>query len=568
MHIHNVKGVIYMEKAISMPVSIYALGGLGEVGKNMYVIENDESIIIIDCGVKFPGIDFPGINYIVPDFTHLKNNRNKIKALFITHGHEDHIGGIPFLLQNVHIPVIYAPRLAAALIKNRLEEYRMTELGNVVEYDSDTKVKVDKFVVSFFRVTHSIPDSFGIVVDTPEGRIVSSGDFKIDLTPIGKDIELARMADIGKEGVTVLLSESTNAEQEGYTPSEKNVYDSIDDIIKSANGRLIVSTFSSNISRIQQICEAGVKRNRKIAIVGRSMEKAVEISRSFGYIHVPDDSIVDTQDIKRYPNNEVLILCTGSQGESMAALSRIASGMHKDIHIIPGDTIVFSSSAIPGNGVMIDNIVNQLARAGADVITNSILNDIHSSGHASRQELRFMLKLMKPKYFMPIHGEYRMLRLHSEMAKDLGVEPENIFILDNGDSITLSKGKVKRGYPFEHGNTYIDGKDIKSLAEPVIQDRRVLIDDGMIAVTISIDSKTNTMLTKPELFSRGFIDQGNAKHRNEVLLLIEQAVKEKLVMRPSFAELKLAIKDVVGLYVYRTTKRHPMIIPVIMSKNS
>ena len=556
-----------MEKAISMPVSIYALGGLGEVGKNMYVIENDETIIIIDCGVKFPGVEFPGINYIVPDFTHLKNNRNKIKALFITHGHEDHIGGIPFLLQNIHLPVIYAPRLAAALIKNRLEEYRMSEHGNIVEYDNDTKVKIDKFVVSFFRVTHSIPDSFGVVVDTPEGRIVSSGDFKIDLTPIGKDIELSKMSDIGKEGVTLLLSESTNAEQEGYTPSEKNVYDSIDDIIKNANGRLIVSTFSSNISRIQQICESAVQRGRKIAIVGRSMEKAVEISRSFGYIHVPDDSIIDTQDIKRYANNEILILCTGSQGESMAALSRIAGGMHKDIHIIPGDTIVFSSSAIPGNGVMIDNIVNQLARAGADVITNSILNDIHSSGHASRQELRFMLKLMNPKYFMPIHGEYRMLRLHSEMARDLGVDKDNIFILDNGDSITLSKGKVKRGYPFEHGNTYLDGKDINSLAEPVIEDRRILMDDGMIAVTVSIDSKNNTLLTKPDIHSRGFIEQGNKRQHDEVCALVEQAVKEKLVMHPSFAELKLTIKDVVGLYVYRATKRHPMVIPVIMSKN-
>ena len=556
-----------MEKALSLPVSVYALGGLGEVGKNMYVIENDETIIIIDAGVKFPGIEFPGINYIIPDFTHLKNNRNKIKALFITHGHEDHIGCIPFLLQNVRIPVIYAPRLAAALIKNRLDEYRMLEQANIVEYDSDRKVKIDKFEVSFFRVTHSIPDSFGIVVDTPEGRIVSSGDFKIDLTPIGKDIELTRMAEIGKEGVTLLLSESTNAEQEGYTPSEKNVYDSIDDIIKNAQGRLIVSTFSSNISRIQQVCESAVSHGRKIAIVGRSMEKAVEISRSFGYIHVPDLSIIETQDIKRYSNSEILILCTGSQGESMAALSRIANGAHKDIHIIPGDTIVFSSSAIPGNGVMIDNVINQLSRAGAEVVTNSILNDIHSSGHASRQELRFMLKLMNPKYFMPIHGEYRMLRLHSEMAQDLGVPAENIFILDNGDSIVLSKGKVKRGYPVEHGNTYIDGKDINSLAEAVINDRRVLMDDGMIAITVSIDTKKNVLISKPEIYAKGVIDQGNPKRHEELVNLIDSAIREKLATKTIFAELKLLIKDIAGLYVYRNTKRHPIIIPVIMSKN-
>ena len=556
-----------MEKSISLPVSSYALGGLGEVGKNMYCIENDKSIIIIDAGVKFPGIEFPGINYIVPDFTHLKNNRNKIKALFITHGHEDHIGGIPFLLQNIHIPVIYAPRLAAALIKNRLEEYRMADHATIKEYDSDTKVKVDLFTVSFFRVTHSIPDSFGVVVDTPEGRIVSSGDFKIDLTPIGKDIELTRMAEIGKEGVDLLLSESTNAEQEGYTPSEKNVYDSIDEIIKNASGRLIVSTFASNISRIQQVLESAVSHNRKIAIIGRSMEKAVDISRSFGYIHVPDNSIIETEDVKRFPNNEILILCTGSQGESMAALSRIANGSHKDIHIIPGDTIVFSSSAIPGNGIMIDNIINQLARSGAEVITNSILNDIHSSGHASRQELRFMLKLMKPEFFMPIHGEYRMLRLHAEMAEDLGVKKENIFILDNGDSLVLSKGKVKRGYPVEHGVTYIDGKDINSLAEPVINDRRVLMDDGMFAITVSIDSKKNVLLTKPSIYVRGFIDQGNKQALEELTTLLEDKIKEKLYSKPSFAELKLLIKEVAGLYVYRRTKRAPIIIPVILSKN-
>ena len=556
-----------MEKAVSLPVSVYALGGLGEVGKNMYCIENDETIIIIDAGVKFPGLEFPGINYIVPDFTHLKNNRNKIKALFITHGHEDHIGGIPFLLQSVSIPVIYAPRLAAALIKNRLEEYRIGERANIIEYDSDKKVKIDKFEVSFFRVTHSIPDSFGIVVDTPEGRIVSTGDFKIDLTPIGKDIELTRIAEIGNEGVNLLLSESTNAEQEGYTPSEKNVYDSIADIIKNAFGRLIVSTFSSNISRIQQVCEAAVSYGRKIAIVGRSMEKAVEISRSFGYIHVPDDSIIETEDIKRFPNNEILILCTGSQGESMAALSRIANGSHKDIHIMPGDTIVFSSSAIPGNGVMIDNVVNSLARAGAEVITNSILNDIHSSGHASKQELRLMLKLMKPKYFMPIHGEYRMQRLHSEMAQDLGVDKDKIFILDNGDSVTLSHGKVSKGYPVEHGTTYIDGKDINSLAEAVIEDRRVLMDDGMLVVTVSIDTKKNEIISAPEIYSKGLIDQGNQKRHDELVALIENAVKEKLLTKTSFAELKLLIKETAGLYIYSKTKRHPIIIPVIMSKN-
>ena len=287
-----------MENSISKPVSIYALGGLGEVGKNMYCFENDSDIVIVDCGVKFPGVELPGIDYIVPDFTHLKNNIKKVRALFITHGHEDHIGGIPFLLQHINVPVIYAPRLAAALIKNRLEDYKMLERVNVVEYDSNSKVNVGDFKVSFFRVTHSIPDSFGVVLDTSEGRIVSTGDFKVDLTPIGPDIELTKISELGSQGVDLLLSDSTNAENEGYTPSEKNVYDSINEIFNNTKGRIIVSTFSSNISRIQQICESAVLHGRKIAIVGRSMEKAVEISRGFGYIKIPDDSIVPTNTIK------------------------------------------------------------------------------------------------------------------------------------------------------------------------------------------------------------------------------------------------------------------------------
>ena len=299
-------------ESLAHQFSIYALGGLGEVGKNMYCVENNSSIIIIDCGVKFPGIELPGVDYVIPDFTHLRNNRNKVKALFITHGHEDHIGGIPFLVQAVNIPVIYAPKLAAALIKNRLEEFRIQTTTKVVEYDDDTVVNLPDFKISFFRVTHSIPDSFGVVVDTSEGRIVSTGDFKVDLTPVGPDFNIHKLAKLGEEGVDLLLSDSTNAESEGYTPSEKNVLDSIDEIFVNANGRIIVSTFSSNVSRIQQIIEVAVKHKRKIAIVGRSMEKVVQISRSFGYIKVPDSSIIDTQDVKLYKNDELVILCTGT----------------------------------------------------------------------------------------------------------------------------------------------------------------------------------------------------------------------------------------------------------------
>ena len=556
-----------MDKSISRPISIYALGGLSEVGKNMYCFENETQIVIIDCGVKFPGVELPGIDYIVPDFTHLKNNKNKIRALIITHGHEDHIGGIPFLLQNVNIPIIYAPRLACALIKNRLEEYRMADRVKISEYNSNTEFNIGDWKISFFRVTHSIPDSFGVVIDSPEGKIVSTGDFKVDLTPIGPDIELQRIAELGREGVDLLLSDSTNAENEGYTPSEKNVNDSINEIFNDAQGRIIVSTFSSNISRIQQICENAVKHRRKIAIVGKSMEKAVDISRSFGYIHINDDSIISTEDIRQYKAGEILILCTGSQGEPNAALSRIASGEHKDIKIMPGDTVVFSSSAIPGNGIMIAHIVNLLTRCGADCITNSILADIHSSGHPSRQELRLVLKLFNPKYFMPMHGDYRMLRLHAELAQTLGVPADNCFVLDNGDTITLAKHKITRGYQVEHGVTYIDGKDINGLAESVMADRKVLFDDGMLIIALAIDTRNNTLLDEPTIYNRGIIQKHNDKAIEDCRALVSSAVKELLTSKPNFSEIKIVVKDVAGKFLYAKTKKHPMIIPVIMSKN-
>jgi len=554
-------------ESLSRQFSIYALGGLGEVGKNMYCVENNSSIIIIDCGVKFPGIELPGIDYVIPDFTHLKNNRNKVKALIITHGHEDHIGGIPFLVRSVNVPVIYAPRLAAALIKNRLEEFRISTTTKVVEYNDDTVLNLPDFKISFFRVTHSIPDSFGVVVDTSEGRIVSTGDFKVDLTPVGPDINIHKMARLGEEGVDLLLSDSTNAESEGYTPSEKNVLDSIEEIFVNANGRIIVSTFSSNVSRIQQIIEVAVKHKRKIAIVGRSMEKVVQISRDFGYIKVPDTSIIDTQDLKLYKNDELVILCTGSQGEANAAMSRIANNEHKDVSIKPGDTVVFSSSAIPGNEIMIASLINLLTRQGANIVTNSILSDIHSSGHPSRQELRLVLKLLKPKYFMPMHGEYRMLRLHAELAEEMGVvEKGKAFILDNGDTLTLSNHKISKGYQVEHGVVYIDGFNIDGLAESVLDDRKQMTNDGMITIILSIDASKGTLLVEPIIYSRGIISNHPHRALEECRGLIREAVKDKINKKTNCNDIKAIVKDVAEKYYYQITKRHPMIIPVIMTK--
>lgn len=547
------------------PVSIYALGGLCEVGKNTYCIESDDTLIIIDAGVRFPGESAPGVNYVIPSYEKLKTSQQKLKALIITHGHEDHIGAIPFLIQSVHIPVIYAPRLASALIKKKIEEMRIREAVNIIEYDSTTELNIAEFHIQFFYVTHSIPDAYGVVVDTPQGRIVHTGDFKIDLTPVGREIELSKIARIGSEGVDLLLSDSTNAEIEGYTPSETTVLKSIYEIFENAQGRLILSTFSSNISRIQQIVQVAVEFNRKIAIIGRSMENVVQIARDFGYIKIPDNSIIPVEDIREYKNKEICVLCTGSQGEPMAALSRIANGEHKDLSIIPGDTVVFSSSAIPGNGVLIDKVVNKLVRKGADALTNSILYHVHSSGHPSKQELRLMLKLVNPKYFMPIHGEYRMLKLHGEIAQELGMNKDNIFIMENGESIVLNKHKITRGITYPAAPIYIDGKDVKGINEAVLKDREIMQDDGLISVIIGISMKKGKVIVPPIVITKAFIDDD--QHMSERIAQITKEELDKIVANHgSFADIKNVIRTEVAHYVYRKTERRPLIIPVVMDE--
>lgn len=556
------------KNVLSSPVSIYALGGLGEVGKNTYCIENDKSLIIIDAGVMFPEEGILGVNYVVPDYTHLKNNRNKVKALFITHGHEDHIGAVPFIVQNVNIPVIYAPKLALALIKNKLEEHRISNV-NLVEYNEDSIIHIDEFKVQFFSVTHSIPDAFGICVDTPQGRIVTTGDFKIDLTPIARDINLNKIARFGDEGVDLLLADSTNAEKEGYTLSERSVIDAIMDAFNKATQRIIISTFSSNISRIQQIVEACISFNRKICVIGRSMNTSIEVSRKYGYIKVPDDTIITPDKLKDYKNNEIVILCTGSQGESLAALSRIASGEHNLIKIIPGDCVIFSSSPIPGNTYQIDVLINKLYRLGASVVTNSMSPNLHASGHPSRQELRLMLKLVHPKYFMPAHGEYYMLKMHAELAHKLGMPKENTFVLSNGDTLILNRHEVTTGPRVQVDDIYIDGKDITGLSTAVIKDRKLLSSDGMVAVLISMDSRTNTILKKPEIITQGFIylDEKSVALIEQAKSKLFDALKALMKNKVTFGEIKNVSKSVLGQIFFQNTHRNPMIIPIIMNKN-
>lgn len=558
-------------KIANNPISIYALGGLGEVGKNTYCIESDHNLIIIDAGVKFPEDDLVGVDYVIPNYTHLKNNQGKIRALFITHGHEDHIGAIPFLVKAIKIPVIYAPKLACALIRQKLEEKKVKENVKLVEYDENSRITAGEFEVTFFRVTHSIPDSFGICVDTSEGRIVTTGDFKIDLTPIGPDIELAKIARIGTEGVDLLLADSTNAEKPGWTPSEKNVIDSINEIFDKAQGRLIISTFSSNISRIQQIVEATVAHHRKLIVVGRSMVNTIEYARKFGYIKIPSEILKTVDNISSCRDNEMVILCTGSQGEPMAALSRIVNGSFKNIRIVPGDTVVFSSSPIPGNGASISRVVNLLTRYGANVITNSIFSEIHSSGHPSRKELALNIKLFNPKYFMPAHGEYHMLKLHAEVAKQIGIPSENIFVLANGDTIILENHKIRDGERIPAEDVYIDGNDINGVSTAVIRDRKILQDDGMVGVLICLNSKTNRLMAPPKVITVGFVSYGaNEEHlTRHASMQVQEALDEmfKTNNHITFGDIKNTVRSVVSKYYFRKTQRNPMIIPLIMNLN-
>ena len=558
-------------KIANNPIKIYALGGLGEVGKNTYCIESERHLIILDAGVKFPEDDLVGVDYVIPNYQHLKDNQNKIRALFITHGHEDHIGGIPFLVKSVKIPVIYAPKLACALIKQKLEDQKIKEKVKLVEYDQDSVITAGCFKVSFIRVTHSIPDSFGICVDTPEGRIVDTGDFKLDLTPVGPDFELHKMSRLGQEGVDLLLADSTNAEKEGWTPSEKNVLDSINEIFDKAPSRLIISTFSSNISRIQQIVDCTIKHNRKIVIVGRSMINTVDIALRFGYIKIPSAMIRDVDTMGDLKESETVILCTGSQGEPMAALSRIANGSFRGLRILPGDTVVFSSSPIPGNGASISKIVNQLTRQGANVITNSVFVDLHSSGHPSRQELRMNLKLYNPKYFMPAHGEYHMLKLHGDIAKSLGIPSENIFIMGNGDTLLLKDHKIVDGDRVTAEDVFIDGYDVNGVSTAVIRDRKILQDDGMVSVMLVIDSKQSKLMCDPKVITVGFVSYGKYEDHltRHASMYLQEALNELFHSKKvTFNDIKNTVRSVVSKYFFRKTQRNPMIIPLVMNKIS
>lgn len=546
---------------------VYALGGLGEVGKNMYCFEHDDEIIIVDAGVKFPDDDLLGIDYVIPDYTHLIKNKDKIKALIITHGHEDHIGGIPFLLLTCPIEKIYAPKFAKALIEKKLSEKRRLASTKIIEVNGDSRVSTKYFTVGFFNTIHSIPDSLGVLINTPNGRIVETGDFKFDLTPVGTNSDYQKMAYIGASGVTLLMSDSTNSEVDGFSISERQVAQSILEITKKTPGRLIVSTFASNVHRLAQILKSAVDCGRKVAVFGRSMENVVEIGLNMKTIDIDPSNFVSPELINTIPANELCIVCTGSQGEALAALSRIANGTHKYIRIIPGDTVVFSSSPIPGNAMNVSGIINQLVRCGANVEVNTPLASLHTTGHASKEEQKLMLQLIKPKYFMPVHGEYKMLKLHADSAIETGVPKENCFICSNGDALILRDGEVFRANTrIQTDAIYVDGNDISGLSTSVIKDRKILADNGMVAVVVCIDSRYNRILCKPGIVSRGFVFIKESQTlMKEAENLVYDALKKAMKQRVTFGDLKNTIRNTLEPYLFHKTNRNPIVIPVILN---
>jgi len=546
-------------------LKIIALGGLNEIGKNLTVFEYGSDIIIIDVGMGFPDDDMYGIDVVIPDFTYLIQNQDRIRGIFLTHGHEDHIGSIPYLLRQINAP-IYATRMTAGLVRLKLEEHRLQDKAKIITCEAGETVRAGKFSVEFIHVNHSITDAVAFAIKTPVGTVVHTGDFKIDTTPIqGGMIDLARLGQLGKEGVLALLADSTNVERPGYTKSERCVGASFDALFRGCESRIIVTTFASNVDRLQQIISVAAKYGRKVAITGRSMENAIKVSTELGYMNIPKGVLVDLAQIKSLPKDKICIITTGSQGEAMSALTRMAFNTHKQVDIQPGDRIILSASAIPGNENAIGSVINELYRRDAEVV-NERAGELHVSGHACQEELRIIHALVKPKFFIPVHGEQRHLKTHAKLAQDMGMRPDHIIISDIGKVIELTAKSAKINGTVPAGKVFVDGYGVGDVGSVVLRDRKHLAEDGMIVVVASLSGEDGSLVSGPDIITRGFVYVKESEGLMEELRCVALEAIEHCEARniTDWATIKSTIKGDLSGYLYKKTKRNPMILPVIM----
>jgi len=546
---------------------IFSLGGVGEIGKNMYVVQYGNDIVVVDSGLKFPEEDMLGVDIVIPDITYLTENRDKVRGILITHGHEDHIGGLPYVLKHLNVPV-YGTKLTLGLIEAKLKEAGLLGETKRILINADSVVQLGSIKASFFRTNHSIPDSVGICLDTPEGVVVLTGDFKFDHTPVnGQYADLQRMAEIGARGVLALLSDSTNAERPGFTPSESKVGQELEDIFRKAKQRVVVATFASNVHRIQQVINAAMATKRKLTVIGRSMVNVVSIASELGYLHIPEGMLIEPEEVGKMAADRVVILSTGSQGEPMSALTRMARSAHRKVDILPGDTVIIAATPIPGNERYVGRTIDELFRLGANVIYGpSAASSVHVSGHGSQEELKLMLNLMKPKYFIPVHGEYRMLRQHALLAEAVGIEKENIFLLDIGDTVEIQNGVARKGNKVPSGSVLIDGLGVGDVGNIVLRDRKLLSQDGILVVVVTLSKQDGSILSGPDIISRGFVYVRESEGLlEEATRLVTQTLTKLMNDNVNeWASLKTNVKDVLGRFLYEQTRRRPMILPIIM----
>ena len=551
-------------------VAVFAIGGLHEIGRNMYCVQYQDEIVIMDCGIKFPEDDLLGINYVISDYSYLVKNREKIKALVVSHGHEDHIGGIPFLLEKIPEIPVYATPVALALIKSKCEEHGILDRTELHEEHEDTVLTFDKLKATFFRTTHSIPDTLGIAVHTPLGAVVFTGDFKFDLTPVMNQPapNFQRMAQLGEEGVLALLSDSTNAEVPQFTKSERFVAGSLHNIITGIEGRIIFATFASNLYRVSTAIQAALDSGRKVAIFGRSMENGIQNGIDLGYLNVPEGLIVDAEAINSLPPEKVMLLCTGSQGEPLAALSRIANGTHRQIKLKPHDTVIFSSNPIPGNTLSVNQLINKLMEGGANVVHGRV-NNVHTSGHGGQEELKLMVELTKPKYMIPVHGEYRMQVVHAHLAQQAGVPAENTFVLKNGDVVCFSPEGARIAGDIHVKDVFVDTSGAADVGNIVVRDRQILSEEGLVVAVATVDYKHKQVLAGPDILSRGFVymresqDLINAAQKHVYHVLKTEMAKSD---KPKDSEIRKAIIENLQDFLYSRTERRPMILPMLVEK--